>query len=176
MDILHEPDDLNRSYFERLIYERLAGMDSGLKISEEYPVLLDQYLENAIEVDVDAVSDGREVYIAGVMQHVEEAGIHSGDSACSLPPHTLSAGQVAELERQATELALALRVIGLMNVQFAIREGEIFILEVNPRASRTVLRRQGDRRADRENRARSWPANLLPVSRSAGGRNKTTYR
>jgi carbamoyl-phosphate synthase large subunit len=137
MDILHEPDDLHR-YFERLIYERLAGMDSGLKISEEYPVLLDQYLENAIEVDVDAVSDGKEVYIAGVMQHVEEAGIHSGDSACSLPPHTLSAGQVAELERQATELALALRVVGLMNVQFAIREGEIFILEVNPRASRTV--------------------------------------
>jgi carbamoyl-phosphate synthase large subunit len=137
MDILHEPDDLHR-YFERLIYERLAGMDSGLKISEEYPVLLDQYLENAIEVDVDAVSDGKDVYIAGVMQHVEEAGIHSGDSACSLPPHTLSAGQVAELERQATELALALEVVGLMNVQFAIREGEIFILEVNPRASRTI--------------------------------------
>jgi carbamoyl-phosphate synthase large subunit len=137
MDILHEPDDLHR-YFERLIYERLAGMDSGLKISEEYPVLLDQYLENAIEVDVDAVSDGKDVYIAGVMQHVEEAGIHSGDSACSLPPHTLSAGQVAELERQATELALALEVVGLMNVQFAIREGEIFILEVNSRASRTI--------------------------------------
>ena len=137
MDILHEPDDLDR-YFERLIYERLAGMDSGLKISEDYPVLLDEYLENAIEVDVDAVSDGEEVYVAGVMQHVEEAGIHSGDSACSLPPHTLTADQVAELERQATELALALRVVGLMNVQFAIRDGEIFVLEVNPRASRTV--------------------------------------
>src|SRR5512134_894199 len=137
MDILHDPDDLHR-YFERLIYERLAGMDSGLKISEEYPVLLDQYLENAIEVDVDAVCDGKDVYIAGVMQHVEEAGVHSGDSACSLPPHTLSAGQIAELERQATELALALGVVGLMNVQFAIRDGEIFILEVNPRASRTV--------------------------------------
>jgi carbamoyl-phosphate synthase large subunit len=137
MDILHEPDDLDR-YFERLVYERLAGIDSGLKISEDYPVLLDEYLENAIEVDVDAVADGEEVYVAGVMQHVEEAGIHSGDSACSLPPHTLSAGQVAELERQAVELALALRVVGLMNVQFAIRDGEIFILEVNPRASRTV--------------------------------------
>jgi carbamoyl-phosphate synthase large subunit len=137
MDILHEPDDLDR-YFERLIYERLAGMDSGLQISEDYPVLLDAYLENAIEVDVDAVSDGEEVYVAGVMQHVEEAGIHSGDSACSLPPHTLTTGQVAELESQATELALALRVVGLMNVQFAIRDGEIFILEVNPRASRTV--------------------------------------
>jgi carbamoyl-phosphate synthase large subunit len=137
MDILHEADDLDR-YFERLIYERLAGMDSGLKISDDYPVLLDEYLENAIEVDVDAVSDGAEVYIAGVMQHVEEAGIHSGDSACSLPPHTLTAGQVAELERQATELALALQVVGLMNVQFAIRDGEIFVLEVNPRASRTV--------------------------------------
>ena len=137
MDILHEPDDLDR-YFERLIYERLAGMDSGLKISEDYPVLLDEYLENAIEVDVDAVSDGEEVYVAGVMQHVEEAGIHSGDSACSLPPHTLTAGQVTELERQTVELALALRVVGLMNVQFAIRDGDIFILEVNPRASRTV--------------------------------------
>ena len=137
MDILHEPDDLDR-YFERLIYEKLAGMDSGLKISEDYPVLLDEYLENAIEVDVDAVSDGQDVSVAGVMQHVEEAGIHSGDSACSLPPHTLSAAQVTELERQATELALALRVVGLMNVQFAIRDGEIFILEVNPRASRTV--------------------------------------
>ncbi len=137
MDILHEADDLDR-YFERLIYERLAGMDSGLKISEGYPVLLDEYLENAIEVDVDAVSDGEEVYVAGVMQHVEEAGIHSGDSACSLPPHTLTAGQVTDLERQATELALALQVVGLMNVQFAIRDGEIFVLEVNPRASRTV--------------------------------------
>ena len=137
MDILHEPDDFDR-YFERLIYERLAGMDSGLQISEDYPVLLDEYLENAIEVDVDAVSDGEEVYVAGVMQHVEEAGIHSGDSACSLPPHTLTTGQVAELERQATELALGLQVVGLMNVQFAIRDGEIFVLEVNPRASRTV--------------------------------------
>jgi carbamoyl-phosphate synthase large subunit len=137
MDILHEPEDLDR-YFERLIYEKLAGMDSGLKISEDYPVLLDEYLENAIEVDVDAVADGKEVYVAGVMQHVEEAGVHSGDSACSLPPHTLTAGQVAELERQAAELALALQVVGLMNVQFAIRDGEIFILEVNPRASRTV--------------------------------------
>src|SRR5512144_2091879 len=137
MDVLHEPDDLDR-YFERLIYERLAGMDSGLKISEDYPVLLDEYLENAIEVDVDAVSDGEEAYVAGVMQHVEEAGIHSGDSACSLAPHTLTAGQVTELERQTVELALALRVVGLMNMQFAIRNGDIFILEVNPRASRTV--------------------------------------
>ena len=137
MDILHAPEDLDR-YFARLIYENTAGIDKGVKISTDYPVLLDEYLESAIEVDVDAVADGTDVYIAGVMQHVEEAGVHSGDSACSLPPHTLSARTVAELERQATELALALQVIGLMNVQFAIRDGEIFVLEVNPRASRTV--------------------------------------
>jgi len=137
MDILHEAGDLDR-YFARLLLESHASMDRAVKISENYPVLLDQYLENAIEVDVDAVADATDVYIAGVMQHVEEAGVHSGDSACSLPPHTLSASLIAELERQARELAVALQVVGLMNVQFAIRDGEIFILEVNPRASRTV--------------------------------------
>ncbi|MBK8211767.1 MAG: carbamoyl-phosphate synthase large subunit [Rhodospirillales bacterium] len=137
MDILHAPEDLDR-YFARLIFENHSGIDKAVKVSQDYPVLLDHYLENAIEVDVDAVCDGREVYVAGVMQHVEEAGVHSGDSACSLPPHSLSATLIEEIERQACDLALSLGVVGLMNVQFAVRDGEIFILEVNPRASRTV--------------------------------------
>jgi carbamoyl-phosphate synthase large subunit len=113
-------------------------MKEAVRVSGASPVLIDGYLSDAIEVDVDALADGRDVVVAGVMEHIEEAGIHSGDSACSLPPHTLSEATVAELERQTAELARALNVVGLMNVQFAIREGEIFILEVNPRASRTV--------------------------------------
>ena len=107
-------------------------------VSGDSPVLIDSYLSNAIEVDVDVIADGKDVFIAGVMEHIEEAGIHSGDSACSLPPYSLKAPIVAEIERQARELALALKVVGLMNVQFAIKGGEIYILEVNPRASRTV--------------------------------------
>ena len=102
------------------------------------PLLFDSYLAGAIEVDVDCLSDGRGNYVAGVMQHIEEAGIHSGDSACSLPAYTLSPEMVAELERQAKALAIALKVGGLMNVQFAIQGDDIFVLEVNPRASRTV--------------------------------------
>ncbi|MCV3243014.1 carbamoyl-phosphate synthase large subunit [Mesorhizobium sp. ZC-5] len=102
------------------------------------PLLFDTYLSGAIEVDVDCLCDGRNTYVAGIMEHIEEAGIHSGDSACSLPVHTLSADTVAELERQTAALAKALNVGGLMNVQFAIQDGAIFILEVNPRASRTV--------------------------------------
>ncbi|MBV1704733.1 MAG: ATP-grasp domain-containing protein, partial [Hyphomicrobiales bacterium] len=102
------------------------------------PLLFDRYLSDAVEVDVDALCDGSEAVIAGVMEHIEEAGIHSGDSACSLPPRSLSPETVAELEAQAKKLALALGVGGLMNVQFAIKDGEIFVLEVNPRASRTV--------------------------------------
>ncbi|HEX4767571.1 MAG TPA: carbamoyl-phosphate synthase large subunit [Lichenihabitans sp.] len=102
------------------------------------PLLFDRYLSDAIEIDVDALCDGRDVFVAGIMEHIEEAGIHSGDSACSLPPHSLSPDLVAEIERQTGRLALALNVIGLMNVQFAIKGGEIFVLEVNPRASRTV--------------------------------------
>jgi carbamoyl-phosphate synthase large subunit len=101
-------------------------------------VLIDSYLSNAIEVDVDAICDGKDVFIAGVMEHIEEAGIHSGDSACSLPPYSLKAPIIAELEAQAKKLALALNVVGLMNVQFAVKDDEIYILEVNPRASRTV--------------------------------------
>jgi carbamoyl-phosphate synthase large subunit len=95
-------------------------------------------LTDAVEVDVDCLSDGRDTFVAGIMEHIEEAGIHSGDSACSLPPHSLSADMIAEIERQTRELALALKVVGLMNVQFAIKDGVVYILEVNPRASRTV--------------------------------------
>ncbi len=102
------------------------------------PLLFDRYLTDAIEIDVDCLADGKDTYIAGIMEHIEEAGIHSGDSACSLPPHDLSAKMIAELDRQTRELALALKVGGLMNVQYAIKDGDIYVLEVNPRASRTV--------------------------------------
>ena len=102
------------------------------------PLLFDRYLSDAVEVDVDALCDGRDVFVCGVMEHIEEAGIHSGDSACSLPPRSLSPDVIAELERQTRELALALEVGGLMNVQYALKDGEIFVLEVNPRAARTV--------------------------------------
>jgi carbamoyl-phosphate synthase large subunit len=101
-------------------------------------VLIDRYLNDAIEVDVDCIADGETVYVAGVMEHIEEAGIHSGDSACSLPVHSLSKEMVDELERQTAALARALKVGGLMNVQYAIQDGVIYVLEVNPRASRTV--------------------------------------
>ncbi len=110
----------------------------AVNVSGKNPVLLDSYLAGAIEVDVDALSDGTDVHVAGVMQHIEEAGVHSGDSACSLPPYTLDAATIAEMERQTRLMALELGVVGLMNVQFAIKDGEIFVLEVNPRASRTV--------------------------------------
>ena len=111
-------------------------------MSGDAPVLIDRFLVDAIEVDVDALSDGTDVYIAGIMEHIEEAGIHSGDSACSLPPHSLSSEIIAELHSQTDALARALKVVGLMNIQFAVKDhGEghnIYILEVNPRASRTV--------------------------------------
>jgi carbamoyl-phosphate synthase large subunit len=102
------------------------------------PLLFDSFLEDATEIDVDCLCDGKTVFIAGIMEHIEEAGIHSGDSACSLPPHTLGKETIEELKRQTTELALALKVGGLMNVQYAIKDGVIYVLEVNPRASRTV--------------------------------------
>jgi len=101
-------------------------------------LLLDRYLRDAIEVDVDALADGEDVFICGIMEHIEEAGVHSGDSACSLPPYSLSAEMVEALKQQTVKLALALKVVGLMNVQFAIKDGDIYVLEVNPRASRTV--------------------------------------
>jgi len=117
--------------------ETLAQTDV-FKISGDDPVLIDQYLRSAIEVDVDAIADGKDVFVAGIMEHIEEAGVHSGDSACSIPPWSLNDETVVELKRQTAALARELNVVGLMNVQFAIQAGEIFILEVNPRASRTV--------------------------------------
>ena len=111
---------------------------NAVTVSGESPVLVDQYLRDAIEVDVDALCDGTEVRVAGVMQHIEEAGVHSGDSACTLPPYSLPPEIIAEMERQAELLARALNVVGLMNIQFAVKEGEVYLIEVNPRASRTV--------------------------------------
>ena len=126
MEIVHDLAGLNR-------YMRHAVSASGSS-----PVLIDRYLQDAIEIDVDAIADGVDVEIAGIMEHIEEAGIHSGDSACSLPPYSLTPATIGEIERQTVALAMALRVVGLMNVQFAVKDGDIYVLEVNPRASRTV--------------------------------------
>ena len=126
MEIVHDEAQLARYIAEAVV------------VSGKSPVLIDSYLRDAIEVDVDALADGKDVFICGVMEHIEEAGVHSGDSACSLPPHSLKPEIVADLERQTVELARALNVVGLMNVQFAIQNDDIYILEVNPRASRTV--------------------------------------
>ncbi len=113
-------------------------MHHAVKASPEHPILIDSFLENAIEVDLDAVSDGQQVVIGGVMEHIEEAGIHSGDSACSLPPYSIPSSTIKEIKRQAIALAKELNVIGLMNIQFAVKDDQIFVLEVNPRASRTI--------------------------------------
>ncbi|MFM6853434.1 MAG: ATP-grasp domain-containing protein, partial [Sphingopyxis sp.] len=113
-------------------------IETAVKVSGDSPVLIDQYLRDAIEVDVDALCDGTDVVVAGVLQHIEEAGVHSGDSACSIPPYSLSAEIVAEIERQTEVLAHALHVRGLMNIQFAVKDGQVYLIEVNPRASRTV--------------------------------------
>ena len=126
MEVVHHEADLER-------YMRDAVVVSG-----DNPVLIDSFLNNAIEVDVDALCDGEDVYIGGIMEHIEEAGIHSGDSACSLPPQTLSDTLIEEIRRQTEALARALGVVGLMNVQFAIKDEDIYLLEVNPRGSRTV--------------------------------------
>ena len=124
-----------------IVYDRHAlerYMTVAVDASPEHPVLIDRFLEAAVEIDVDAVSDGEDVVVAGVMQHIEEAGVHSGDSACILPPYDLPEKRVAELREQTRALARELEVVGLMNVQYAIQDGKIFVLEVNPRASRTV--------------------------------------
>jgi carbamoyl-phosphate synthase large subunit len=126
MDIVHSVDELRRY------------MNEAVSVSNDSPVLLDRFLDHAIEVDVDAVCDGERVVIGGIMEHIEQAGVHSGDSSCSLPPYSLSEGVVAEIREQTRQMALELGVIGLMNVQFAVRGRDIFVLEVNPRASRTV--------------------------------------
>ena len=113
-------------------------IQTAVQVSGDSPVLIDQYLRDAIEVDVDALADGDDVVVAGVLQHIEEAGVHSGDSACSIPPYSLPEDVVAEIERQAEALARALGVRGLMNIQFAVKDGTVYLIEVNPRASRTV--------------------------------------
>jgi carbamoyl-phosphate synthase large subunit len=124
-----------------IVYDRASlhrYMREAVRVSGDNPVLIDRYLNDAIEVDVDCIADGETVYVAGVMEHIEEAGIHSGDSACALPPYTLSPATVTELKAQTAQLAKALGVVGLMNVQYAIKDEEVYVLEVNPRASRTV--------------------------------------
>jgi len=126
MEIVHQPEDLERY------------MREAVKVSNDSPVLLDRFLNDAIEVDVDAVCDGEQVLIGGIMEHIEQAGVHSGDAACSLPPFSLSKKMQDELRRETTVLANALKVVGLMNVQFAIQGETVYVLEVNPRASRTV--------------------------------------
>jgi carbamoyl-phosphate synthase large subunit len=126
MEIVHDQEGLDRY------------INEAVQVSGDSPVLIDSFLKDAIEVDVDALSDGETIHIAGIMEHIEEAGIHSGDSACSLPPYSLPIGVVQEIKRQAVVLAKALNVIGLMNVQFAVKDGDVYLIEVNPRASRTV--------------------------------------
>jgi len=126
MEIVFNEDDL-RGY-----------MNHAVQVSNDSPVLLDRFLDVAIEVDVDAVCDGEQVLIGGIMEHVEQAGVHSGDSGCSLPPNSLSEALQEQLREQTRKLAAALKVVGLMNIQFAIQNGIIYVLEVNPRASRTV--------------------------------------
>jgi len=113
-------------------------MKRAVKASPDHPILVDKYLEDAIEIDVDAISDGNKVVIGGIMEHIEEAGIHSGDSACSLPPYSLSSDILDKIKSHTKALARELNVIGLMNIQFAIKDNQIYILEVNPRASRTI--------------------------------------
>ena len=115
-----------------------AYIETAVRVSGDSPVLIDQYLRDAVEVDVDAICDGSDVVVAGVLQHIEEAGVHSGDSACSIPPYSLPDDVVAEIERQTDMLARALNVRGLMNVQYAVKDGTVYLIEVNPRASRTV--------------------------------------
>ena len=135
MEIVFDALQLDR-YLARLAND--LDRPSELVVSQKRPLLIDRYLSDAIEVDVDCLADGKDATIVGIMEHIEEAGIHSGDSACALPPHSLGASVIAELERQTRALALALEVGGLMNVQYAIKDGDIYVLEVNPRASRTV--------------------------------------
>ncbi|HNC82672.1 MAG TPA: carbamoyl-phosphate synthase large subunit [Nitrospira sp.] len=125
----------------QIVYDEaglLHYMNSAVKASAQHPVLIDKYLRDAIEIDADAISDGTTVVVAGIMEHIEEAGVHSGDSACSLPPYTLDSATIEEIRRQMTALALELGVIGLMNAQFAVKDQTIYVLEVNPRGSRTV--------------------------------------
>jgi len=126
MEIVYE-----KSQLKKLVEE-------AFKAAEENPILIDRFIDNAMEIDVDAISDGKQVFVAGIMQHIEEAGIHSGDSACCLPPISIKKNLITEIEAQTKKLAIALKIKGFMNIQFAIKNDEIFVIEVNPRASRTV--------------------------------------
>src|SRR5581483_3638509 len=135
MEIVADGAEIDR-YVARL--GATLDQPSELAVSADRPLLIDRYLADAIEVDVDCLCDGRDTFIAGIMEHIEEAGIHSGDSACSLPAHSLASAILLRIEKQTRDLALALNVVGLMNVQYAVKGREIYILEVNPRASRTV--------------------------------------
>ena len=126
MEIVHEKSQLKKF------------VEEAFKAAEKNPILIDKFIDNAMEVDVDAISDGKQVHVAGIMQHIEEAGIHSGDSACSLPPVSIKPYLIRQIESQTKKLALALKVKGFMNIQFAIKKDQIFVIEVNPRASRTV--------------------------------------
>ncbi|MFN3744718.1 MAG: carbamoyl-phosphate synthase large subunit [Hyphomicrobiaceae bacterium] len=135
MEIVADGGEVDR-YIQRL--SATLDRPSELVVSESRPLLIDRYLSGAIEVDVDCLSDGRDTFVAGIMEHIEEAGVHSGDSACSLPVHSLDGSIVVRLEKQTRDLALALNVVGLMNVQYAIKDKRIYVIEVNPRASRTV--------------------------------------
>ncbi|MDA9733527.1 carbamoyl-phosphate synthase large subunit, partial [Candidatus Pelagibacter sp.] len=126
MEIVHEKNQLKKF------------VEEAFKAAEENPILIDKFIDHAMEVDVDAISDGKQVHVAGIMQHIEEAGIHSGDSACSLPPVSIKPYLLKEIENQTKKLAIALNVKGFMNIQFAIKKDEIYVIEVNPRASRTV--------------------------------------
>ena len=125
----------------RIVYDEesiKSFLDEVHSVSRGHPVLIDKFLEDAQEVDVDAICDGKDVYVAGVMEHIENAGIHSGDSACVLPPHTLSEEVIEDIKNQTVRLAHALKVVGLMNIQFAVKGRQVYVLEVNPRASRTA--------------------------------------
>ena len=126
MEIVHEKSQLKNF------------VEEAFKAAEKNPILIDKFINNAMEIDVDALCDGKEVFVAGIMQHIEEAGIHSGDSACCLPPVSIKQKLITEIEKQTKKLALALNVKGFMNIQFAIKNDEIYVIEVNPRASRTV--------------------------------------
>ena len=126
MEIIHSHSDLKKY------------IDEAVRVSGSNPVLIDKFLNDAIEVDVDAVSDGKNIFVSGIMEHIEEAGIHSGDSACSLPPYTLNKRIIDKIEKQTKQLSVALKVVGLINIQFAVKGDEVYVLEVNPRASRTV--------------------------------------
>ena len=171
MEIVHGDKDLERY------------MREAVKVSAKSPVLLDRFLDDAIEVDVDCISDGAEVMIGGIMEHIEQAGIHSGDSACSLPPYSLPTKLQDELRRQTALMARALKVVGLMNVQFAIKgdvarfgDGDaatIYVLEVNPaRVAHGAVRLEGDRRAAREDRGALMVGQSLgePAGRPRRGR------